>query len=87
MTSNFSTSISSSGLLINSNSKLNNKSVSNSVNDPRAMCKKWINSFPDFLAAPSAILTGKTRRVTKYDPNLIIKQGIWVYFILLLFES
>ena len=35
-----------------------NKSVSNSETDPKAMLKKFINSFFDFRPAPSAILTG-----------------------------
>ncbi len=32
--------------------------VSNSAAEPRATCRNWINSFFEFLAAPSAILLG-----------------------------
>ncbi len=40
------------------------------------------NSFP------SATLSEKSSaKVIKHDPNLIIKQGIWVYFILLIIEG
>ncbi len=58
MTSSFSIKVLSCSWLIKDNSKPNNKRVSNSVNEPRAICKNWINSLFDFLAAPSAILTG-----------------------------
>jgi hypothetical protein len=43
---------------MNFRSLLSRISVSNSVNEPSEMCKKWMNSFLPFRAAPSAILTG-----------------------------
>lgn len=58
MISNFSISKIDSSLEMNSSSEPSKMSVSNSVRDPKEMCKKCINSFFPFRAAPSAMLTG-----------------------------
>jgi hypothetical protein len=39
-------------------SQLIRMSVSSSVKEPSGTCKKWINSFSHFRAAPSVMLTG-----------------------------
>src|SRR6478735_657968 len=44
--------------LINFKSLASNRSVSISLSEPKAILKKFINSFFDFLPAPSAILVG-----------------------------
>lgn len=72
MVSNFSINCSHSFSLKKSSSLLNKIKVSSSDKEPNEICKKWINSFVHFLAAPSAILTGtetEALRIWEVIPN------------------
>ena len=72
MTSSFINNSSVSSALINFKSLDNRSSVSTSLTEPNAILRKCINSFFDFLPAPSAIFVGietEALRSCEVNPN------------------
>lgn len=81
MMSNFSINCSLSFLVIKFNSLLNKSKVSSSDKEPNEICKKWINSFVPFLAAPSAIFTGTETEallICEINPNFSSEGNLFV---------
>ena len=72
MISNLFNSNAAAACTINERLFDNKINVSNSVKDPKAILRKWRNSFCDFRPAPSAMLAGieiADRRICDTSPN------------------